>query len=102
MTKEKEYIPVVQLCACYKVEIAFFIELQDIGLIEITTHEKQQCIPQERISDVEKIVRLHKELGLNLEGVDVVLNLLQKVDQLQSDLTKTKNRLRLYEDQQEN
>ena len=102
MTKEKEYIPVVQLCQYYKLEIAFFSELQDIGLIEITTYEKQQCIPQERISDVEKIVRLHKELGLNLEGVDVVLNLLQKVDQLQRDLTKTKNRLRLYEDQQEN
>jgi hypothetical protein len=43
------------------------------------------------------MIRIHKELDINTEGIDVVFNLLQKIDTLQNELISTKNRLRLYE-----
>ena len=43
------------------------------------------------------MIRLQRELDLNLEGIDIVLNLLQKVEALQRQLNAVNNRLRLYE-----
>ena len=40
---------------------------------------------------------MHQELDVTIEGIDVVFNLLQKIDALQKELTALKNRLNLYE-----
>ncbi len=93
----KDFIPVIQLCSHYKVEISFFNELNEVGLIEITTIEQSLYIHQDEINDVEKMIRIHRELNVNTEGIDVVFNLLQKVDDLQNELNNVQNRLRLYE-----
>jgi len=93
----KDFIPVIQLCSHYKVEISFFNELNEVGLIEITTIEQSLYLHQDKINDVEKMIRIHRELNVNTEGIDVVFNLLQKVDDLQNKLNNVQNRLRLYE-----
>jgi len=93
----KDFIPVIQLCSHYKVEISFFNELNEVGLIEITTIEQSLYLHQDGINDVEKMIRIHRELNVNTEGIDVVFNLLQKVDDLQNELNNVQNRLRLYE-----
>ena len=46
---------------------------------------------------IEKIIRMHQELEINLEGVAVVLNLLVKISNMQNELKVAKNRLLLYE-----
>ncbi|OFZ11404.1 MAG: MerR family transcriptional regulator [Bacteroidetes bacterium RIFCSPHIGHO2_02_FULL_44_7] len=97
MNSEK-FIPLQALCTHYEVETSFFTLLDEYGLIEIQTHGEALYIHQDRISDVEKMIRLHRELDLNFEGIDTVLHLLDKIAELQKELTATKNRLRLYED----
>jgi hypothetical protein len=96
MSKEK-FIQINQLCTHYEVEMSLFSELKELGIIEILTIEDGYFIHEEKISIVEKVVRMQKDLNLNLEGVDIVLNLLEKIDNLQSELNTVKNRLRLYE-----
>lgn len=95
--KRKDFIPIVQLCEHYSVEISFFNELHEEGLISITTLEQTSYLHQDKISDVEKMIRIHQELNINTEGIDAVFNLLQKIDSLQNELNKLHNRLRLYE-----
>ena len=68
-----------------------------MGLIKIEIIEQNQFIHQDQISDLEKIIRLHNELNVNLEGIDVVFNLLEKERELRNELIVLKNRLRLYE-----
>jgi hypothetical protein len=97
MNTEK-FIPLNQLCTNYQVEISFFGNLNDIGLIEIITIENGQYIHYDRLNDVEKMVRMYRELEVNIEGIDIVFNLLHKIDDLQDKLTAARNRLRLYED----
>ena len=97
--EEKDFIPVIQLCSHYEVEVSFFNELSEVGLIDITTIEQTSCLHQDKIIDVEKMIRIHNELNVNIEGIDVVFNLLQKVDDLQSELNTVQNRLRLYENE---
>ena len=97
MNKEK-LIPIEQLCVNYKVEMSLFYELQDFDIIEILSIEDSQFIHEENVSLVEKVVRMQNDLNINLEGVDAVLNLLDKINDLQAELNVVKNRLRLYED----
>ncbi len=97
MSKEK-LILVNQLCAHYQVEVSLFSELHDFGIIEILTIEDSYFIHEDKISVVEKVVRMQKDLNINLEGIDTVLNLLDKINDLQTELDAVKNRLQLYED----
>ncbi|MDX5583684.1 MAG: chaperone modulator CbpM [Aureibaculum sp.] len=97
MSKEK-LILINQLCAHYQVEMSFFSHLHEFGFIEILTIEDSYFIHEDKINDVEKIIRMQKDLNINLEGIDTVLNLLGKIDELQTELITLKNRLRLYED----
>jgi len=97
MSKEK-LILIEQLCIHYQVEMSLFSELQDFGIIEILTIEDSYFIHEDKISVIEKVVRMQKDLNINLEGVDTVLNLLDKINDLQTQLNTVQNRLRLYED----
>src|SRR3970040_1514006 len=93
----ENFIPLETLCSHYNVELSFFSNLNEIGLIEIQTVEQMQYVHQDSIYEIEKMIRMHQELEVNLEGIDVVFNLLQKIDTLKKELTAVRNRLRLYE-----
>lgn len=94
----ENFISLNQLCTYYEVEISFFSSLNELGLIEIETIEHMPYIHHDRVGDIEKIIRMHHELGINIEGIDIVLNLLEKIEALQAELRAVKNRLGLYED----
>src|SRR6187431_1415686 len=81
----------------YEVELSFFNHLQDLGLIEIQIIEQSPYIHSDQMHNLERIIRMHNELDVNFEGIDVILNLLQKIEYLQKDLIASQNRLRLYE-----
>ena len=96
--KTDKLILLEELCVHYEVEHTFFTHLSEAGLIEITVIENTRYIHSDLISDVEKMMRLHHDLQLNMEGIDVVFHLLEKVDRLNAELVAVKNRLRIYED----
>ncbi len=96
MSKEN-FIPINKLCELYQVEMSFFSNLNESGLIQITTIEQSHYVEQDKIYDIEKMIRIHRDLGLNIEGIDIVFNLLQKIDDLENEIITIKNRLRFYE-----
>ncbi|RAJ19118.1 MerR-like DNA binding protein [Gelidibacter algens] len=92
------YIPIKTLCSHYKVETSFFQGLNEYGLIEITSVEQSPCVHKNNIKGLEAMIRLHHDLDINFEGIDTVLNLLEKINDLQEELVATKNRLRIFEE----
>ncbi|PZX56583.1 chaperone modulator CbpM [Algoriphagus chordae] len=94
---QQELIVIETLCTHYEIEVSFVDSLYSLGLIEIQTVEQTRYISEEKVSDLEKMIRIHQELEVNPEGIDVIFNLLQKVDELKSELATTKNRLKRYE-----
>jgi hypothetical protein len=95
--EKKDLVPLQKICSHYEIELSFINDLNEIGLIEIKTIEQAQFVHQDKIIDIEKMIRIHHELDVNIEGIDVVFNLLQKVDDLQSELIALQNRLNIYE-----
>lgn len=92
-----ELIAANEFCTHYNVEYSFLSSLQQSGLIEVTTIQETGFIPISELQNLEKLVRLHYELDINVEGIEAITFLLQKVEHMQNELAALKNRLRLYE-----
>jgi hypothetical protein len=86
-----------ELSKHYEVEVTFFSSLNELGLIHITTIKSTQYIHQDQIQNLEKMIRMHHDLEINIPGIDVAFNLLNRINILQKELQQTKNRLNLYE-----
>ncbi len=93
----KEYISIHKLCESYQIPNSFFQELQEFDLIPVYKEAEEPMIEASAIPQVEKIMRLHFDLNINLEGIDVIINLLQQIETLQEEITQLKRRLSLYE-----
>jgi hypothetical protein len=91
--ENQKLVLVETLCIHYELEASFFESLEEIGLIILVRENEENYIPEEKVTDLEKVLRQHKELDVNLEGIDVILNLLGKVESLQTELTLAKQRL---------
>src|SRR5688500_18308540 len=91
-------IPADQFCIQHNIDFTFINLLHKNGLLEITTLEQTQFIPEEHLPSLEKMMRLHYDLDINLEGIEAITHLLQRVEQLQNELRGLKSRLPLYED----
>jgi hypothetical protein len=96
----KHLIPADEFCANHNIEISFISALQETGLIEMTTIKETGFIQASQLPQLEKIVRFYYELGINLEGIETITHLLQRIQAMQDEMTALKNRLRLYEDQE--
>ena len=90
-------IPAEQFCAQHNVELSFISTLQENGLIQVVTVEQTQFIPEDHLPELEKLVRLHYDLDINLEGLEAITYLLQRIEILQNELRQTRNQLRLFE-----
>ena len=87
-----------EFCTSHNIEFSYMRNLQDFGMIELVTHQEVCYIPEDQLEKLERILRLHDDLEINLEGIHAVTHLLQRISRLQSEITRLKNRLRLYED----
>ncbi|MGB5379279.1 chaperone modulator CbpM [Muriicola sp.] len=96
--QEQKLIPLGLLCEQYRLELSFFEELGEIGLIEFTVYKGSKHLHQDALHQMEKILRIHRELHVNLEGVDVVMNILERQEQLRQELIRVQNRLRRFEE----
>jgi hypothetical protein len=95
---QKEYlIAIDEFCTIHNIEISFITSLQQTGLIEITTIKESSFIDPVQLQQLEKIIRLYFEMDINLEGIEAIYHLLQKITSQQEEIIALKNRLRLYE-----
>ena len=84
-------------CQEYQIEINFINDLESFGLIETIVHNENKYLDKNQLVYVEKIIRLHNDLNINKEGIEIILDLLEKEKQLLSEINYLKNRLGLYE-----
>jgi hypothetical protein len=94
---EQNIISITTICARYQVPATFIYSLCEYELLETIEKEGEEFIPASHLHRIEKMIRLHYELDINMEGLDAINNLLQQVWNLQEENQKLKDRLNLYE-----
>ncbi|SEO81227.1 MerR HTH family regulatory protein [Flavobacterium sp. CF108] len=96
----KNLIQIKQFCIYHEIENTFITELHNYGLVEIIVEENDEYLQPEQLPSIEKMIRMHYDLNINLEGIDAIYHLLNKIEVLQQHLTNTQNKLRIYEENQ--
>jgi chaperone modulatory protein CbpM len=95
---KREYLVAIdEFCASHNVDMAFIISLEQTGLIQITKVNETSYIHTHQLQQLEKITRLYYELDINLEGIETVSHLLERIISMQEEIQYLRNRLRLYE-----
>ena len=94
----KNLISIQQVCKQYSVPMAFINALSDYELVEIIVIKNENYLKITQLQEVEKMMRLHYDLDINLEGIDAIYNLLKQVEILQEEIKHLNNKLRFYED----
>jgi chaperone modulatory protein CbpM len=94
---EKYLVAIDEFCASHKIEISFISSLHESGLIEITTVRESNFIEVEQLQKLERFIRLYYELDINLEGIETINYLLQRINSMNDEIRLLRNTLRLYE-----
>jgi hypothetical protein len=86
-----------EFCVHHHIEINFIYSLQEFGLVEIINEGENIFIAANHIGELEKYVRLHYELNINMEGIDVIQRLLKKIEATQREMSQLRNQLSFYQ-----
>lgn len=99
--ENNELVPVYHFCVTHEIELSFIDSLQQYGLVEITTLENTTYLRESQLNEVERFIRLHYDLHINLEGIEAIGHLLHKLQETRLQNTRLQNRLKLYENNNE-
>ena len=95
----EEMISANEFCIYHNIELSFITSLKDSGLIDISTVGEKIFVSVSELSKVEKLVRLYYEMDINIEGIETITYLLQRLNEMQEQVVQLNNRLRMYENE---
>lgn len=92
-----QLISIDTFCAHYGVAQDFIESLHENGLIETVVVQHVQFLELPHLEKVEKMVRLHNDLHINLEGLGAIHTLLERIENMDREMLVLRNRLLRYE-----
>ncbi|WP_454781249.1 chaperone modulator CbpM [Legionella sp. WA2022007384] len=76
-----------EVCQRYHIPEELLHEMVEYGLFSTKTTKKEHLkLNPNDLRKIESAFRLHQDLGINLPGVALALELLEKIDQLNEEL----------------
>jgi chaperone modulatory protein CbpM len=94
----KGLIAASDFCTWHQVEYTFIHSLSEAGLVEIAVVDETEYIPETQLQELEKMIRMHNELEINVAGIEAISHLLQRLEHIQEEMRLLRNRLQRYED----
>lgn len=93
----KYLIEIEQFCAGNNIELSFISSLHESGLIQLEIQDEGKYLRRDQIGQLEKLVCFHYDLDINIEGIEAITHLLQRIDEMQHEIKSLKNRLRVVD-----
>lgn len=81
------------LVKIYNIEITFFDELVDYGLLRVETENNIRYLMYEDLPTLERYTNWYYDLEINLPGVEVIQDMLKKMEGLQQKNRELMNKL---------
>ncbi len=85
-----------EICHIYNIEPSFVKEIYDLGLVDFVEEDDTLWLPSDMLSDFERILRLNNELGVNLEGIDIIIHLLKRIEDMEMEIKEMKRQLDFF------
>ncbi len=97
MNGAEDLVSLAAFCQGHGIEISLIHTFHESGLVEVIREGDSLFVRVESVPRLEKIVRLHLDLDINLEGVEAISHLLERVESLQREIMTLRNRLGMYD-----
>lgn len=95
---KSELIIISEYCIQSHLDPDFIVRLEDEGLVEITVIDDERYIDLEQLSNLDRYARMYYDLSINVEGISVIQQLLDKVSDMQSEIQILRQKIRLLDD----
>jgi chaperone modulatory protein CbpM len=95
--ESEELISADELCTHYHIEYSLIQTFHESGLIDVTLVQETRYLPGSQLPKLERLVRLHHELDINVAGLEAIVHLLERMEHKQQEIQRLQNRLRFYE-----
>jgi chaperone modulatory protein CbpM len=92
MTTE-DLITADDFCRFHHIEYSFIGSLEDAGLIQLVILNEEKFIEKKQLQHLERIVRLSQDLEIDVAGIEVIIHLLSRMEQMQQEINDLKNRI---------
>ena len=93
---EEQLIPAAEFCSHHHIEMNFIYSLREYGLVDVISNQGNDYLSSDRLSQLEKIVRLHYDLDVNMEGIDVILHPSNQLENAQHEADQLRSQLKFY------
>ncbi len=90
-------INVNEIIIYHKLDDAFIDNLENYELIDFVIKDASRYVYIDQMPRIERIIRLHYDLNINMEGIEVIKNMLDKMETMQNTIRQLHNRLNIYE-----
>lgn len=90
-----------ELVKIYNIEITFFDELVDVGLLNVETENEVRYLLYEDLPVFEKLTNWYYDLEINLPGLEVIHEMLRKMEDLKRKNRDLMNKLSAISNQYE-
>jgi hypothetical protein len=91
--EQEELIRAEDFCIHHNIEYSFISSLENSGLISVTSIQSSTYIPIDEMHKLEKFVHLHYDLDINVEGIETINYLLERIEEMQKEIVKLKNKI---------
>ncbi|MBK7468124.1 MAG: MerR family transcriptional regulator [Saprospiraceae bacterium] len=81
----------------HNLDETFIENLETYQLIKFVVHDTDKYLLEEQLPVLEQIIRLHYDLQINMEGIDVITHMLGRMENMQQTIQQLEKKLRLYE-----
>lgn len=94
--EERTLITITEYCSYHRHVAPDFVQALAAGGLISIVEEESTSIPYDQLSALEQYIHLHYDLDINLEGIEAIHHMLDRMIHLQDEVRSLKNRLAFY------
>lgn len=91
MSKFKQYISIEKICTLYNISLDDLEVMEEYDLIQVTYIDNALLIDMDEIAKLERYIRLYFDLGINIQGLAAIDDLLKERTMLKAELRRYKD-----------
>jgi hypothetical protein len=92
-----ELYRLTEYCTVHQLDRTFVQSLEEEGLIMVVHREEDSFVEEEQLRQLEVFTRWHLDMGVNIQGIDAMHHLVDRLREISRELDAVKLKLRLYE-----